>query len=371
MIKKIFLYFKNLDWSLFLSIFLLSCFGLIEIYSIALGKDMSNLINFRKQIFFIIIGLSIFFIFIFIDYRFLRDFSYYFYIFGILLLISVLILGITVKGTTGWFEFKFFSIQPVEFVKIITILFLTRFFAMQKKEFRSLKQLIISGLGVFLLFILVILQPDFGSAMILLSIWLSTIFFVGFNKKYFFILGIIFIFGTGLVWNFYFKDYQKERIKTFLNPEISSLDQGYNVSQAIIAVGSGGVMGRGVGFGSQSQLKFLPEAQNDFIFAVISEELGFIGVFLVLSFFAVFFYRCLINLKNFKDDFAIFFVLGVVGLIFIQMFINISMNIGIFPVVGIPLPFISYGGSALISNFILMGIVENIIIQSKINYLNK
>lgn len=357
-----------MDWTLFLSIFLLSCFGLIEIYSIALGKGTAELINFHKQTIFILIGVIIFFIVIFIDFNLFRDFAYYFYLFGLIVLISVLFLGTTVKGTTGWFEFKFFSIQPVEFIKIVLIIFLARFFALQKSDFRSFKELFLSGLGVFGLFFLVMLQPDFGSAMILVLTWLALIAFIGFPKKYFVIIGIIFLLFLGGMWNFYFQDYQKERVLTFLNPKQNSLDQGYNVSQAIIAVGSGGVIGRGVGFGSQSQLKFLPEAQNDFIFAVIAEELGFIGVSLVLIFLAIFFYRLLNNLKNLKSDFAIFFVLGVLGLIFIEMFINISMNIGVFPIVGIPFPFVSYGGSALIANFILIGIVENIIIQSKINY---
>jgi len=368
MLKRLFLYLKNLDWTIFLPIFLLSCFGLIEIYSIALGKGTAELINFHKQIIFILLGVIIFFIFTLIDFRFWKDFAYYIYLGGVVLLVAVLFFGTTVKGTTGWFEFPFFSIQPVEFVKIATIIFLARFFAYAKGDFRTLKQFILSGLGVFLFFFLVVLQPDFGSAMILFLTWLAMVAFVGFNKKYFLIIGLIILLTGAGMWNFYFRDYQKERIMTFLNPEQSSLDQGYNVSQAIIAVGAGGLMGRGVGFGSQSQLKFLPEAQNDFIFAVIAEELGFIGVFLVLSFFGVFFFRCLANLRNLKNDFAVFFVLGVVGLIFIEMFINISMNIGIFPVVGIPLPFVSYGGSALITSFILIGIVENIIIQSKINY---
>jgi rod shape determining protein RodA len=155
---------------------------------------------------------------------------------------------------------------------------------------------------------------------------------------------------------------------TFINPSENSLNESYNVSQAMIAVGSGGIMGRGVGFGSQSQLKFIPEAQNDFIFAVIAEELGFLGVFLLISFFVVFFIRLVMATRKINNDFGIYFVLGALGLIFIQMFINIGMNIGIFPVVGISLPFVSYGGSAIISNFILLGILQNIITQSKLKY---
>ena len=146
------------------------------------------------------------------------------------------------------------------------------------------------------------------------------------------------------------------------------MNQGYNITQAIIAVGAGGLTGRGVGFGSQSQLKFLPESQNDFIFAVIAEELGFLGGFLVLFFFAVFFYRLFINIKKINNDFGIYFLIGAAVLIFIEMFINIGMNIGLLPVIGISLPFLSYGGSALLSSLILVGIMQSIIIRSKMKY---
>ena len=194
------------------------------------------------------------------------------------------------------------------------------------------------------------------------------IIIAGFNKKYFLVIGLILLIILSGLWIFFFKDYQKQRVFTFLDPSFNPLNQGYNVAQAIIAVGAGGITGRGIGFGSQSQLKFLPEAQNDFIFAVIAEELGFLGVCLIISFFTIFFYRCLISLKKINNDFGIFFILGSMGLIFIEMFINIGMNIGILPVIGISLPFVSYGGSAIISVFILVGIIESIIIRSKINY---
>lgn len=209
------------------------------------------------------------------------------------------------------------------------------------------------------------MQPDFGSALILFSIWLLMLIFVGFNRKYFVIIALVGIIAFAGSWFFFFKDYQKQRILTFLNPTRNSLKDGYNISQAIIAVGSGNLTGRGVGFGSQSQLKFLPEAQNDFIFAVISEELGFMGISLVFLFYAVLFFRCFLAVRQGNDDFAIFFILGVVGLIFIEMFINIGMNIGIMPVVGISLPFVSYGGSSILASFIMIGMIENIIIRSK------
>ncbi|MDD3711249.1 MAG: rod shape-determining protein RodA [Patescibacteria group bacterium] len=365
MLNKLKYYFLKFDWLIFSAILLLSLFGLIEIYSIALGQETLSLLNFKKQIIAIIIGLVLFFTFSFIDYNLLKSFNKIIYGFGILLLIAVLLFGKTVRGTTGWFDIFGFSLQPVEFIKIILIIFLARFFSNSATRMRPLKSLILSFLGTFGFVFLVLLQPDFGPAIILLAIWFIILILVGFNRRYFLIIIISVFIGAFLAWNFYFVDYQKDRILTLLNPGQSSLSEGYNVSQALIAVGSGGVMGRGVGFGSQSQLKFLPEAQNDFIFSVISEELGFLGAALVLFIFFVLFWRLLLVIRGIKDDFAIFFILGAMVLIFIQMFINIGMNIGIVPVVGISLPFISYGGSATVANFILMGIIQNIIIKSK------
>ncbi len=368
MFNKITLYLKNFDWILLSSVLLLVSFGLVEIYSIALGQGAADLLNFKKQVFFALIGFSLLFFFAFFDYHHLRSFSNYFYLSGVLLLLGVLFFGETVRGTQGWFSFGGFSLQPVEFVKIFVILFLARYFSSVSLKANPLKHFIITGGGALIFIILVLLQPDFGSALIIFFLWLAVILLAGYKRKYFITIFLVISILSGFAWNFYFAPYQKERIITFLNPAANSLDQGYNIAQAIIAIGSGGLLGRGIGFGSQSQLKFLPESQTDFIFAVVSEELGFLGVGLVLLFFAIFFYRCLFNLKKINNDFGIFFILGAVSLIFIEMFINIGMNIGILPVVGISLPFLSYGGSAMITNLILVGMVESIIIRANINY---
>jgi rod shape determining protein RodA len=362
------LFLKNFDWILFLPILFLSLFGLLEIYSIALGQETLSLLNFEKQIFFIVIGIILMFGVSLVDSYFLKSISKYLYFFAILFLLAVLFLGTEIRGSTGWFYIFGFGIQPVELVKIILLLFLSNYLSKPSLRFKGLKHLLLSVFFTVILAGLVLLQPDFGSAFILMFIWFFLLIISGFNWKY--IVGVIliglFIFAS--LWLFLFQDYQKDRIMTFINPNQNSLNEGYNVSQAIIAVGSGGIMGRGVGFGSQSQLKFIPEAQNDFIFAVISEELGFLGVFLLISFFVVFFVRLIMATRKINNDFGIYFVMGALGLIFIQMFINIGMNIGIFPVVGISLPFVSYGGSAIISNFILLGILQNIITKSKLKY---
>lgn len=366
MFNKIFTYLKNYDWIIFASIVLLIIFGLSEIYSIALSNEDLHLLNFKKQILFVVLGMFLLFFISFLDYYNLRSFSLYFYIAGVLLLIAVLLFGETIRGTTSWFNFGFFNLQPVEFVKIFLLIFLARYFSKASVKLNQLKYLIISGLATATLIALVLLQPDFGSALILFALWGIMVYISGFSKKYiliiFLILLLVFLGG----WFLFFEDYQRNRIITFLNPEANPLVEGYNVTQSIIAVGSGGITGRGIGFGSQSQLKFLPEAQNDFIFAVIAEELGFFGVFLIISFFSIFYFRLIRHIGRIKDDFGIYFILGAVSLIFLQMFINIGMNIGLLPVVGLPLPFVSYGGSAMVSSLIMVGILESIIIRSKI-----
>lgn len=368
MLNRFRTYLKNFDWIIFAAVLLLVTFGLVEIYSVALGQASGNLLNFKKQLIFSGLGFLGLFLFSFIDYRFLRSLNRYFYALAVIILIAVLFLGQTIRGTKGWFSFFGLGLQPVEFVKIVLILFLAKYFSNLATKIKTTRHFLTSALGAAVLIILVIFQPDFGSALILGAIWLIMILAAGFNKKYFIIIGLASIVVLSISWLFLFKDYQKERVLNFFNPGANALESGYNISQAIIAVGSGGLTGKGVGFGSQSQLKFLPEAQTDFIFAVIAEELGFFGVILVLGFYFIFFFRCFSVLKKINNDFGIYFLLGAAGLIFIQMFINIGMNLGIMPVVGLPLPFVSYGGSSLVSLLILVGIVENIIIKSKISY---
>ncbi len=368
MLNRLRIYLKNFDWLILASVVLLIAFSLVEIYSVALGQEKFSLLNFKKQLIFAGVGIILLFLFAFIDSYSLKSFSRYFYILSVVVLVAVLVFGSTIKGTKGWFNIFGFGLQPVEFVKIVLILFLSNFFSGLATKVKTSRHFLVSAASSGLLIFLVLMQPDFGSSLILAAIWLILIIAAGFPKKYLFIIFVGGLIVFTIAWFFLFKTYQKERIMTFLDPSANSLESGYNISQAMIAVGSGGVIGKGVGFGSQSQLRFLPEAQNDFIFAVIAEELGLLGVLLVLSFYLIFFYRCFSALKRVSGDFGIYFIIGAAGLIFIQMFINIGMNIGIMPVVGLPLPFVSYGGSSLLSLLILVGMIENIIIKSKISY---
>lgn len=368
MFNKIFNYLKYFDWVLFAAGALLILFGLAEIYSVALGSETASLSFFNKQVISISIGASLFFILAIFDYHNIRSSSNYLYILGGALLLAVLFFGRSIKGTTGWFDLGFFNLQPVEFAKFVLIVFLAKYFSSNSIKVSPVRHILVSGIASMIFVALIMKQPDFGSAMILFLLWAAMVMMAGFNKKYLLfiavILSVIFVLG----WAFFFKPYQKERIMTFFNPTFDPLEQGYNITQAIIAVGSGGFMGRGIGFGSQSQLKFLPEAQNDFIFAVISEELGFLGVSLVLFLFATLFYRLIKGVKNARDDFGAYYIVGLIALLFTEVFVNIGMNIGLLPVVGIALPFLSYGGSAIISTLIMVGVAESIIIRSRMKY---
>lgn len=359
---------KNLDWWLLTSVILLVCFGLAEIYSVSYSQGTGELVNFKRQLLSVILGLVIMFVLVLVDYYFFYSYNNYFYILAVFILVAVLIFGKVVNNTKGWFSLFSLNFQPVELVKLFLLIFLARYFSGAALKQRPLKHLVVSGTGVGILLLLVMLQPDLGSAVILFAVWFGLLIFVGFPKRYLAGILLVVVIASALSWQFWLQDYQKERLSSFVAP-ISSLSRDYNVNQAIIAVGAGGWLGRGLGFGSQSQLKFLPEAKNDFMFAVISEELGFLGVAITLFFFGLIFFRLLKNLPKIKDDFGIFFILGATILIFIEMFTNIGMNMGLLPVVGIGLPFLSYGGSAMLVNLMIIGIAQSIIVRSKIkNY---
>jgi len=365
-LNKISVYFKKFDWLTLITICLLIILGIVLLYSVALGsQNEQNILNLKKQIVFFILGLIVIVcLALFFDYRSLLKYNTLLYVLGLLLLVAVLFLGKTIRGTTGWFDLGFFSFQPVELIKIFLIIFLSKFFSDKARYIGQLKYIILSSLGVVLLMSLIVLQPDFGSALILFALWFILILLTGLKKNYLIYIIVIILISSLVLWFFVFQDYQKQRIQVFLNPSLDPLGSGYNITQAIIAIGSGQVFGKGLAFGSQSQLKFLPESQTDFIFAVLAEELGLAGIALLLILFSFLFYRLLKIAKRLRDNFAVYFVLSVCILFFIQLVINIGGNLGLMPITGITLPFISYGGSSLIANMIMIGIVESIIIRS-------
>lgn len=356
--KRFFLFLKHIDWLIALPVIVLVAFSLAELYSISLGQGGASWEFFKKQLVFTVIGLAIFFVLALMDFHHLYSYSNYLYVIAVLSLITVLFFGQTINGTRGWFGFFGLGLQPVELVKVILVVCLARYFSKASMAARPLKHLLVSGAFTALLILLIMLQPDLGSAALLFAVWIILLIANNVPRKYLIVIFASMFIVFLLAWQFTFKDYQRERVLTYFKPSASSTN--YNVKQAIIAVGAGGMFGRGLGFGSQSQLKFLPEANTDFMFAVIAEELGLVGVIVVMGCFGLLLFRFISSLSRGRNYFGSLIIVGGAGLIFIEMFINIGMNMGILPVIGIPLPFVSYGGSALIAHLALVGVMHSI-----------
>lgn len=359
-------YFKwsKIDWLLFFAIVILLLFSLSILYSLNLNNEDSSFLTFKKQLLFAFSGLVLYFFFAAINYKVWSTYSKLIYILFSLVLISVLVFGTEVKGTTGWIRVGAVNIQPVEFAKIALIIWLAKYFSKHANDFKFFKHIFLSGIGTLFFVFLVILQPDLGSALVLLGTWIIVLLFTGIRKKHFFWLASIFSAASILSWFFILKDYQKARIVTFINPSLDPQGDGYNVIQSIIAVGAGKFFGRGLAFGSQSSLSFLPEPGTDFIFSVIAEDLGFVGVTLLLAAFAFIFYRLFLIMQKSQDDFGAYLILGIASMLLVQLFINAGMNMGISPVTGIPLPLVSAGGSSLWAVLIALGIAQNISIRN-------
>lgn len=356
---------RHCDWWLLTTMLVLVMFGLAAIYSVALSQEDGTFLNVKKQLLALAIGLVCYFFFSFYNYRLLRNYSILLYAIGILLLIGVLVFGSTIRGTTGWFDFGVFSFQPVEVMKFALAIALATYCSQRARRLFGLREIIetivITGVPV----LLTLMQPDFGSAMLLVGMWFVVVLFAGIQRRHLIILFLIAVVFSIFAWFFLLADYQQARLATFMNPALDPLGEGYNVMQAVIAIGAGGWFGRGLGFGSQSQLKFLPESQTDFIFAVIAEELGFIGISMMLVGFYFLFWRLLKIAKQTRDDFALYLALAIGGGMFLQFVVNVGMNLGLLPVTGLGLPLVSYGGSSLILFMAMLGVLQSIAIRSR------
>lgn len=354
---------KNFDWILFFSVLFLAFIGLAAIYSVALSQQDLEFFNFKKQLASLVIGAVFIFAIAISNYRLFKNYRRVIYIVGLLSLVGVLFFGQTIRGTTGWYALGPVNFQPAELAKICLLILMASYLCERSGIHFRFKQLVSISLLGGIYVVLVMVQPDLGSAMVLFSVWLGLLLLANVQRKYIAMvllsLVVIGIFG----WFFGMQDYQHERILTFLDPSRDPLGQGYNVTQAVIAVGSGGLFGRGLGFGSQSQLKFLPESQTDFIFAVVAEELGLIGIGLIFILFGIVFWRLLKISNRTSDDFSMFLILGIMVYIFVQFGVNVAMNLGWFPVTGITLPFLSYGASSLLIFLILIGIAESVAVH--------
>ena len=353
-------FIRQSDWWLFAAPLLIVGLGLLVLYSISAVRTGGDLYIFKKQLVVAISGLLVALILSAINYRVWRSMGLILYGLALTLLVMVLIIGQRIHATRGWLNFGFIQFQPVEFVKLALVIVLAAYFARRSRELNRLSNLIQSFIVVLLPVALVLMQPDFGSAAILLMFWLGLLLIIGVHRRYLVTLFALSIGGLLLGWFFFFAPYQKARLVSFFFPSERTKAQSYNARQAIIAIGSGGITGRGLGAGPQSQLKFLPEAGTDFIFAVVGEELGFIGVAVLLGLFCLWYYRVWRLLLRCQDEFASFVLIGAAVLIFIEIFINAGMTMGIMPVVGVPFPLLSAGGSSLFIHLFLLGIVAGI-----------
>lgn len=363
MIAGFFSILKKLDWVLIAAVLLLVVFGLVTIYSIGINSEVPSTADFTKQAIAAGIGLILMTVLAMVSFRFWQSYAVVLYIVGFLLLLVVLIFGTEVGGTRGWLAIGSYTFQPVEFVKLFLIVFLAHFFSSRELELTKFKNILISGGAVVLFILLVVLQPDLGSAIMMLLIWLGLLFLSRVKRSHLTIIVVVILIVSIIGWFFFLADYQKDRLSTFVRPDQDPLGQGYNITQSIIAAGSGMWFGRGLGLGPQSQLNFLPTQETDFIFSVIAEELGLVGAGLVIILFAVLFWRILKSIKKARDSFSVIFISGALILLFCQMMINIGMNLGVLPVTGLPLPFVSLGGTSLIASLIIIGIIQSIVVR--------
>ncbi|MFQ5822457.1 MAG: rod shape-determining protein RodA [bacterium] len=375
--------------------------GLIAIYSATYTSESQTVqFNFKRQLIWVLLGMIILGATIFTPIRFINKYAFSIYGITILLLISVLFIG-TGSGAKRWIPFGPFWIQPAEFAKVGTVLALAKFLSQDNRNLKNIRDLAIAFALAFLPLLLIIQQPDLGSALVFLALILPMLHWAGLSpiilfvllaplislicafNYYSFLIAMIFIslalillqrgltfflinfilnIGVGIItpilWNL-LKEYQKQRILTFLGLVADPHGLGYQVIQSKVAIGSGGFIGKGFLHGTQTHLRFLPEQHTDFIFSVIGEEFGFIGVVVILALFIYLLLRGIMIATTVKSKFSSLLVFGGVIILLFQICVNVGMTVGIMPVTGLPLPFLSYGGSALLSNLILVGIMLN------------
>jgi rod shape determining protein RodA len=351
---------KTFDWGLLILIFLLVAFGLIVQYDLSFSANFSFFTsNFGRQLIFSLIGLVFIFVFSRFDFRLFRSISYVLYGLSLLALVAVLIFGKTFHGVRGWLSFGIFNFQLVEFAKLTSILALASFW---QKTIRPLpfSRILLSLLFVAPPMILVVLQPDVGSALILFLTWLGIILLVDNNWKYITIILVAIILVVILVYFFGLRPYQRDRITTYFNPNQDPLGRGYQIAQSKLAIGSGGIFGRGLALTSHSSFASLPAAQTDFIFAAIAQRAGLLGCLIIFALFFLIFSRLIKLIQKIYDNFALILVVGISINFFIHFVLNIGMNLGFVPIIGIPLPFLSYGGSYLLISFIFIGLIESV-----------
>jgi rod shape determining protein RodA len=358
--RRIFQYF---DWTLFALVMSICAIGIVNIYSTGYSLMDNQSPLYLKQLQWIMFGMFLMIVTFLIDYRVINRAAYIIYAVSVLSLIFVAVFGHTANGAQRWISLGVFLFQPSELMKVTIIITLARYFDDHKSnEPYLLRELFVPLLIVMLPCVLILKQPDLGTALMIVIVSASIVLFIGMNWKSILIAMASVLVVLPVAWHF-LKDYQKDRLLTFLSPESDPLGAGYHIIQSMIAIGSGGFLGKGFLKGSQTQLKFLPEQQTDFVFSVFAEEWGFIGgVVLMVMFISLIIWSLKIALHS-KDLLGTILAFGITALIAWQVLINMGMVLGMLPVVGIPLPFLSYGGSAMVSLLVSIGLLMNVSVR--------
>jgi len=355
-------FWKDFDWALFAAAVLLCTIGLTEIYSAT--KNINGDIAFYKQLAFVCAGVIAMFVISSVDYHTISEHIPWLYLGSVAVLIYTPLAARRIAGAKSWIDLGPVSFQPSELVKMVAVVALARYLAdLHIDRYMSMRQIakacVICGIPVGL----ILLQPDMGTALTYLPILAIGVFLRGVRPASLVAVALIVVLALPMSWYFlqgFLKEHQKDRILTFVDPGRDPKGKGFQVFQSKIAIGSGGFFGKGVFKGSQNQLGFLPARHTDFIFSVVGEEMGFLGVLTTLGLLGFVLFRSLYNAQTARDNLGLFIILGVVGIYFFHIVVNIAMVIGFFPVVGIPLPFLSYGGSSILTAFVGLGLVISV-----------
>ena len=344
----------NIDWYLFGAALAISLLGLVTMHSFS-GENTF----FEKQVVWISVAVIVFFVASIPEYRFLRRTPVVVSIYTLIisLLALVFIFGTIAKGAQSRFDLGLFAVQPADLAKLMLVILLAKYFARRHIEIAHIRHILVSGAYTLVVCALVFFQPDFGSAIIIASIWLGMVLVAGISWKHLAALAIVGVMlGVGL-WSYGLEQYQKQRVLTFIHPLADIRGSGYNAYQSTVAIGAGQTFGRGVGYGTQSKLLYLPEYQTDFIFAAYAEEWGFFGVLIIFGLFGIVIVRTLIISAHGADNFDILFGAGAAIMFLSNFIIHIGMNMGLLPVTGTTIPFMSYGGSHLVTEYLALGIL--------------
>jgi rod shape determining protein RodA len=357
------------DYLLVLSALALVGYGLALIYSGSVkfyGGPVASFSNpVAKQAVFATVGIGIMLLVSKLDYHYLTHYSWLLYGIAILSLMAILVIGQTSYGSTRWFDLGPLQVQPSEFAKLATILLLARFFSEHGGDAKDLRALLMSLAIVAPVILLVFIEPDLGTSIVFAAIWLGVVVVAGVSRSHLLVLGAIFLAILPFAWTFAIADYQIERISVIVNPEEDPLGAGYNVRQAKLAIGSGELFGKGLTNGEQTHGGFLKVPTKDYIFSVLGEELGFAGAMGLFALFILLLMRGIRAAQIAGDTAGQLVAVGIVVLILMQTFINIAVNVSLFPVTGIPLPFVSQGGSSMLSLFIALGILQSIVMRHR------